>query len=340
MKILILGGTGLISSAITAQLLQRGEDVTLYNRGRTEARIPGGAKVVLGDRKNVNLFETQIRELGAFDCVIDMIAFTPEDAESAVRAFQGRVEQYLFCSTVCVYGGPADHYPIHEDEPRRPVGGYGANKVRCEDIFMEANKRGDFAVTILRPSQTYGEGGTIVHSLGGSSTYLDRIRKGKPIVVHGDGSCLWAACHIDDVAAGFIGAIGNPIAYGRPYNLTGEEWMTWNKYHEGVALAMGAPKPDLVHIPTDLLAQAAPKHAGISVEIFQYPSVFDNTAAIRDLGFSYNIHWIEGVRRTVAWLEERGRIENSDNDTFEDALIEAWRTLQTRMNDELRGKDG
>ena len=340
MKILIIGGTGLISTAITKQLLERGDDVTLFNRGKSEARIPDGAKIIHGDRKQYAEFEKQMADAGNFDCVMDMVGFVPEDAESVIRAFKGRIGQFIFCSTVCVYGGPASRYPIREDETRTPTGSYGANKVKIEDTLSAAHARGDFPVTIMRPSQTYGEGGTIVHSIGGRSYYLDRIRKGKPIIVHGDGACLWAACHIDDVGRGFVGAAGNPASYGKTYNLTGEEWMTWNRYHEGVAQALNAPKPTFVHIPTDLMKQIAPKHFGISIDIFQYPSIFDNSAAMRDLGFQYTIPWVEGVRRTVAWLDERGKVENSDDEPFDDKVIAAWQSLGANMAQELTGIDG
>jgi len=336
MKILIIGGTGLISTAITRQLLDRGDDVTLFNRGKTDARFPEGAKYLHGDRKEYAAFEAMMSGAGPFDCVMDMIGFVPDDAESAVRAFRGRIEHYIFCSTVCVYGGPASRYPIREDEERRPTGAYGANKTLCEAILLAADHRGDFRTTIMRPSQTYGEGGVIVHSLGSRTTYLDRIRKGKPIIVHGDGSCLWAACHVDDVGAGFIGAAGNPQAFGRTYNVTGEEWMTWNRYHEGVAEALGAPAPTLVHIPTDVLGRIAPKRASISVDIFQYPSIFDNSAAIQDLGFKYTIPWVEGVRRTVAWLDSKGRVENSDNDPLDDRILTAWNDVNENMAHALK----
>jgi nucleoside-diphosphate-sugar epimerase len=331
MKVLIIGGTGLISTSITAQLLKRGDDVTLYNRGKSEARFPEGARFIHGDRKDYAAFEAQMTDAGSFDVVMDMVGFVPADAESVVRAFKGRIGHFIFCSTVCAYGGPATHYPIREDEPLAPVSGYGSNKGKCEAILLEAGIRGDFPVTIMRPSQTYGEGGTIVHSMGGRTTYLDRIRKGKPIIVHGDGSCLWAACHIDDVAGGFVGAALNSKAFGKIYNVTGEEWMTWNMYHAGVARALDAPPPTLVHIPTDLLARVAPDKFGISIDIFQWPSVFDNSAAIADLGFRYTISWEEGVKRTVKWLDERGKIENSDDDTFEDELITSWEATTNRM---------
>jgi len=337
MKVLIIGGTGLISTAISRQLLQRGDEVTLFNRGKSEVRFGDGAQFLHGDRKDYAAFEAQMAEAGNFDCVIDMIGFVPDDAESAIRAFRGRIDHYIFCSTVCVYGGPASHYPIRENEERTPTGAYGANKTLCEAILLSADHRGDFHTTVMRPSQTYGEGGVIVHSLGGRPTFIERIRKGKPIVVHGDGSCLWAACHVDDVAAGFVGAIGNRAAFGNTYNVTGEEWMTWNKYHQEVAEAMGAPAPKMVHIPTDLLGKIAPKRASISVDIFQYPSVFDNSAAMRDLGFQQTIPWVEGVRRTVGWLDERGKIENSDDDPLDDRIIAAWHKLSDQMEHELKG---
>ena len=324
LKVLIIGGTGLISTSITKQLLNRGDDVTLYNRGKSEARIPAGAKVILGDRRDYPKFETQMAEAGDFDCVIDMITFSPSDAESSVRAFKGRIAQYIFCSTVCVYGGPAQSYPILENEPRYPMGGYGENKVKCEDIFTTAHENGDFATTIMRPSQSYGDSSAIVHTFGWNTGYIDRVRKGKKIVVHGDGSCLWAACHVDDVGRGFVGAAGNKKAYGKSYNVTGEEWMTWNRYHEGVAKALNAPAPNIVHIPTDVLKKLCPNKAGITVDIFQWPSIFDNSAAKADLGFEYRVSWVEGVKRTVAWLDERGKIENSDDDDYEDRLIAAW----------------
>jgi len=116
--------------------------------------------------------------------------------------------------------------------------------------------------------------------------------------------------------------------------------MTWNRYHEGVAEALNAPRPRIVHIPTDLLGKIAPKRAGISVDIFQYPSIFDNSAAMADLGFRYTVPWVEGVRRTVAWLDSRGKIENSDNDPFDDKVIAAWERLGENMAQELPGIDG
>lgn len=332
MKTLIIGGSGLISTAITRQLLERGEDVTLYNRGKTPLRVRGDLTTVNGDRTHFARFEEQVAALGHLDCVIDMVCFDPAEAESALRACRGRADQYIFCSSVTVYNKAGDGYPLDERAPRdRPVGRYAQNKARCEDLFLAAHRRGDLPVTILRPGPSYGEGGGILHTFGLRTTYIDRLRKGKPIVVHGDGNSLWVACHVDDVARGFTGAAGNQAALGQAYNLTGEEWMTWNRYHRKVAEALGAPEPALVHIPTDLLGRVAPRRVVSAVDDLQYTNIFDTTAAHRDLGFRYTIPWVDGVRRVVAWLDANGGVANSDADPFDDRVLAAWDALSSQM---------
>jgi len=337
MSVLIIGGTGLISTAITRLLMERSDDVTLYNRGQSEARFPGRPKRILGDRTDYALFEAQMAEAGPFDCVIDMVCFLPEEAGSSVRAFRGRIGQYIFCSTVDVYTKPARRYPVREDEERqpRPSFPYAFHKAACERVLQAAHERGDFPVTIIRPAATYGEGRGLIHTFRGGTYYLDRVRRGKPIIVHGDGTSLWVECHRDDVGRAFVEAVGNTRAFGKAYHVTGEEWMTWDRYHQGVAQALGAPPPTLVHIPTDLLGKVAPKAAEWCVENFQFNNIFDNTTARADLGFYYTIPWVEGARRTVTWLDEHGQIENSDNYPFYDRIIAAWERLGEGLTQEL-----
>ena len=153
-----------------------------------------------------------------------------------------------------------------------------------------------------------------------------------------DGSSLWASCHAVDVARAFVEAVGNPVTFGKSYHLAGEEWMTWNQMHAIVAEALGGPPPTLIHIPTDLLAKIA-KRAFISEVNFQYNNIFDNSAARRDLNFRCTIPFAEGARRTVAWLDARGKIENSDNDPYDDRVIAAWERHNAQMAQELRDLD-
>jgi nucleoside-diphosphate-sugar epimerase len=334
MKILIIGGTGLISTAITRMLVARGNQVTLYNRGIRRADIPNNVRRIIGDRTEFAVFESQMAEAGWFDCAIDMVCYRPEEVESAIRAFKGRLGQYIFCSTVDVYTKPASRYPIREQEERQPSAtfSYAFNKAACENILLSAHQRGDFApITIIRPAHTYGEGGGLIHSLGWQTYYLDRIRKGRPIIVHGDGSSLWATCHRDDVGRAFVEAVGNAATFGQAYHVTGEEWMPWDRYHQGVAEAMDAPAPDLVHIPTDLLSKVVPERAKWCVENFQFNNIFDNTAACTDLDFRYTIPWVEGARRTIQALEAHAGIENSDDYPFYDRIVDAWKNLGTEM---------
>lgn len=333
MRILIIGGTGLISTAITRALIARGDDVTLYNRGQTEADIPAGYATITGNRRDYTAFEAQMVASGNFDAVIDMIGFVPADIESAIRAFSGNIGQFIFCSTVDVYTKPARHYPIREDAEREPMPSfpYAYNKAKCERLLEEAHERGDFPVTIIRPAHTYGEGRGLIHSLGlGGAYYFHRIRLGKPIITHGDGSSLWAACHRDDVGRAFAEAVGNEKTFGKGYHIASEEPMTWNQYHQTVAQAMNAPDPELVHIPTDLLFEIAPKAAEWCRENFQYNNIFDNAAAKADLNFRHTIPFVEGVRRIVDWLGARGRIHNKDEPEIYNGIIEKWRHLSTK----------
>lgn len=327
MKVLIIGGTGLISTALSRQLLERGDvELTHFNRGRStpKAPLPGRVQVITGDRTDHAAFEARLRALPPFDCVIDMIGYEPADAESLARTFAGRAGQLIFCSTVDVYDKPARRYPITEDEGRSGLNDYGRKKVRCEDILAAAAARGDFPLTIIRPVHTYGDGGGVIHSLLGNRTYLDRVRKGKPIIQHGDGTSLWSSVHADDCARAFVGAIGNPRAMGRAYHTGGDEWFTWNAYHATIAQVMGAPPPRLVYIPSDLLAEAAPQRGIWCIQNFCLHNIFDSRRAREDLGYRYTIPLREGMRRTIAWMEAHGAIEDSDADVFYDRLLEAW----------------
>ena len=333
MRVLIIGGTGLISTAITRTLIARGNDVTLYNRGQTEADIIEVYDTITGNRKDYAAFEAQMAEAGNFDAVIDMIGFVPADIESAIRAFRGNIGQFIFCSTVDVYTKPAGCYPIREDAARAPMASfpYAYNKAKCERLLEMVHERGDFPVTIIRPAHTYGEGRGLIHSFGlGGAYYFHRIRLGKPIITHGDGSSLWAACHRDDVGQAFTEAVGNEKTFGNGYHTASEEPMTWNQYHQTVAQAMNAPDPELVHIPTDLLFEIAPKAAEWCRENFQYNNIFDNTAAKADLNFRYTLPFVEGVRCIVDWLDTHGRVHDQDEPEVYSEIIERWQHLSRK----------
>jgi nucleoside-diphosphate-sugar epimerase len=323
MKVLIIGGTGLISTSIANQLLEAGEDVTVFNRGKTKSRIGKGANVITGDRSDFSAFESTFKD-STYDVVVDMVAFRPEETLSAIEAFSGRTGQFVHCSTVCVYSGPPTTIPTKEDEPYHSPGTYGKNKILCEQALLSAYIRQKFPVTIMRPSHSYGEGGGIIRAFGSPDTFVDRLRKGKKVVMPGDGTGMWAACHVDDVATGFIGTFGNDKTIGEAYQITSDEYFTWNTYHEIVAREAGGEfKP--VYIPTDILGRVAPGRAGSLTEILAWPSIFSTEKIRKDTGYrGQTIDFVEGTRRTLKWLEAEGKIADSDADTYEDSLIAAW----------------
>jgi nucleoside-diphosphate-sugar epimerase len=339
MKILCIGGTGLISTAISRQLLEQGHEVTLYNRGKSENRLPEGAAytVIQGDRKDFATFESTFSDPSStkYDIVVDMVSFHPDDTASAIRAFSGRCGQFLHCSTVCVVSGPPQTIPVNETEPYHSIGGYGKNKAAIEEMLLEAFAKDKFPATILRPSQTYGEGGSIIRPYGdwGSfGTFVDRLRKHKPVIVPGDGTNVWAACHVDDVAAGFIGTMGKEQCKGQVYNITGEENMTWNTYHEQVAEVVGGVF-EPVYIPTTVLKEILPYEWVNGLwEIFAWPSIFDNSKIRRDAGWQgQTVSWRQGVKRTADWMEANGRISDSDSDYREDSVIATWRQALSQI---------
>lgn len=329
MDVCIVGGTGLISTAIATQLLARGDRVTCFNRGRTPSRLPASPRleIVVGDRSDRAAFESAFADR-VFDVVVDMVAFQPDDAASAVRAFSGRCGQFIHCSTVCVTSGPPHKIPTPESEPHHSIGGYGVNKGAIEDLLLAEHARSGFPVTILRPSHSYGEGGNLIRPFGAwdsFGTFPDRLRKGKKVIVPGDGVGLWASCHVEDVAAGFLATMGKAAAVGEVFHITGEENVTWNDYHAQVAEAIGGVfRP--VHVPMAVLERIAGADWCTGMrEIFAWPSIFDN-AKIRSLGYpGQTISWREGARRTVEWMDAHGRTrDESEDGGYEDRLIDAW----------------
>jgi nucleoside-diphosphate-sugar epimerase len=343
MKILIIGGTGNISTAISRALVERGDELFLFKRDPNLPAWLSRATVITGDRSRREEFERKLAAAGPFDCVLDMVAYEPEDAISDVRVFRGRARQFILCSTVDVYSKTPAAYPVSEDSElgALPSFPYAWKKAQCERILRAAHEQGDFALTILRPAFTYNEAWSPgIHSFGGQTYHLDRLLKGKPILLHGDGTSIWVASHRDDVARAFLGAIGNQNAFGRAYNVTGDEWMTHNRIWRTLARLLGAPEPDFVYLPTDLLARLAPKEAEWCLENFRHHNIFDNSRAKRELGFTYTIRFEEGARRCLEFLQRNQLIEDCAQYPFYDRIVEAWRTAADRLSAEIRPNAG
>lgn len=342
MKILVLGGTGTISRHIVKSLAEMGHDLILLNHHEKDCGSFANVRVKLCDRKDYPAFIETCHNIGPFDCVYDMITFTPDDARSSVEAFRGNTKQLVFCSTVDVYTKTGGHYPVVEGMETRPFESfpYAFMKKQCEDILMEADARGYFHVTILRPAHTYSEGSPKSHLLfnvfqtaPGASYLLDRIRKGKPVILHGDGMSVWGVTHGSDTASAFVGALCNPKAYGKAYTVAGDECMCYRKYFEAVAEEMCATPLRFVFIPMDLLLKLEPEKARLCSENFMYNNVFDNSAAKKDLGMTSNVSWREGIRRCLDFFESHGGYDDSDKPeyAFYDRILEKYTAMCEKL---------
>src|SRR6266581_2107415 len=210
MRLLFLGGTGNISTACVALAVERGHDVTILNRGRTASRLRGRVHAVTGERDDGGRLRS-IAEETRFDAIVDFLCYRPEQVEAAIDAFVGRTSQYVFVGTAAAYEKPVVNYVVTEETPlRNPFWEYARQKIACEERLARARQEKAFPVTVVRPSYTYGPT-WIPSGFGGQDyTVVDRMRRGLPIVCHGDGTSLWVMTAASDFAVGLVGLLGNP----------------------------------------------------------------------------------------------------------------------------------
>ena len=326
MRIVIVGGTGNISTSIVKLLLDQGHDVTVFNRGK-RASVPAGVRVITGDRADRPAFEATM-EREAFDVAIDMICFNADDAASDVRAFQN-VKQFIQCSTVCTYGVDYDYLPATEDHPLRPITDYARNKAAADSIFLAAHYRDGFPVTIIRPSTTHGpQQGLLRQIAGGEFSWLDRIRKGKPILVCGDGKALHQFLHVDDAALGFVGFIGKEHFIGQTYNLVDQGFTTWADYHRAAMRVIGR-EVHLVGLSLDDILALGVPNSGICRDIFAHNVYYSADKLMRDVP-EFRPRWTleDSIAHILEAMDRDGRIPDSDTLTWEDEIIAAQRGVR------------
>ncbi len=250
MKVLFIGGTGKISSACTPLAADRGFEMYLLNRGQTDRPGPPGVTVLNGDIRD-RASATAALAGHTFDVVVDWIAFTPEQVETDLALFKGRVGQYIFISSASAYQTPPASLPATESTPLdNPYWLYSRNKIACEELLLREYRDNKFPMTIVRPSHTYDK---TLFPFNGGYTTIHRMRQGKPVVIHGDGTSLWTMTHHADFAKGFVGLLGNSRAIGDAFHITSDEWLNWNQIYEIFARAAGVANPTYVHIPSDLI---------------------------------------------------------------------------------------
>ena len=303
MKVLFIGGTGFISTSVSRLALAKGLDLYLLNRGLQKPDL-SGAQSLTADIHQPEQVRAALRDL-KFDVVVDWIAYTPEDIERDLAIFRGRTRQFIFISSASAYQKPPGHHVIRESTPlHNPYWEYSRNKIACETRLTRAGREEGFPVTIVRPSLTYGDANFPI-ALGGWGCYTlaDRLKKGRPIIVHGDGSSLWFVTHAEDFARGFLGLVGNTQARGEAFHITSDEVLTWNQIYETIADALGV-KANIVHLASDFIARISPPLTGPLLGDKTWSAVFDNSKIKAYVpGFQAVIPFREGIRRTLAWFD-------------------------------------
>lgn len=331
MRVLFIGGTGNISTASARQALEAGMDLSILSRGRRTGPELAGASYLRADMNKPAEVKRAL-EGKAFDAVVNFIAYIPAEVERDVRLFSGTCGQYVFISSASAYQKPPSHPVITESTPlANPYWGYSRDKIACEDLLMKAYREEGFPVTVVRPSHTYE---TVIPAAIGSwedFTLIDRMRQGREIIIHGDGSSLWTLTHSRDFAKGFVGLLGNQQAIGHSFHITSDEVLTWNQIYQAMAEAAGVGLK-AVHISSDFICRIADAMGqewmrGNLLGDKANSAIFDNTKIKRFVpGYVATIPFREGIRRTVEWFDahpERIRIEEK-NQALMDAILAAY----------------
>jgi nucleoside-diphosphate-sugar epimerase len=300
MKILFIGGTGVISSACSALALERGMELYLFNRGESARSVPEGARVLRGDIRNLEEAKRLLRGQ-QFDCVVNWIVYMAEQAKADVDLFRGNTGQYVFISSAAAYQKPPVTLPVTESTPLdNPYWDYGRGKIECELALNESYRSEKFPITIVRPSYTYDQ--TKIPVIGGY-TVVNRMRKGKPVIIHGDGTSVWTLTHHRDFAKGFVGLLGNPHAIGESFHITSDELFTWNQIYEMIARAAGAAAK-FIHVPSDVIAAYDPVWGAGLLGDKSHSAIFDNSKIKHVVpGFAATIPFSEGLKEMFRYYD-------------------------------------
>ncbi len=322
MKVILIGGTGLIGTGIVRHLLARAATVTVYSRRRSD-QLPANVTQLLGDRSDERRF-VDLFERARYDVVIDMICFSPAEARSTVRAFGGRCDQLQFCSTVCTYGAKIPPQVLVDERfPQNPISDYGRDKVACEQIFERAHTDRAFHLTVLRPSHTYGPGAPLIDQLEPDGGAWDRVVRGLPILCAGDGLGLWQSTHRDDCGKLFAYAALNQRTYGEAYNATRDEVLTWRDYYRQAARALDT-RARLIFVPTTWLLSAGAERFRLLRGITQFHGAYSSAKAKEHVPeFQATVGFEAGARETFADVRRRDAWRDSAGDAGYQRLVDA-----------------
>jgi nucleoside-diphosphate-sugar epimerase len=334
MKVLFIGGSGNISTACSRLALERGIELYLFTRGQSPVSFSGRARTIYGDIRNRQQVADALKN-HKFDAVVNWVAFEPEHVETDIDLFRGRTQQYIFISSASAYRRPPDQLPITEAAPLSNLfWQYARDKIACEDRLNRAHLDEGFPVTIVRPSHTYGES-WIPCAVGGHDyTVIDRMKRGRKIIVHGNGQSLWVMTHNSDFAKGLIGLLGNRNSIGESYHITSDEVLTWDQIYRTMGHAVGV-QPDLIHISPEFIKRFDERTGAGLLGEKAFSTVFDNAKIKHAVpGFQATVSFAEGMRRCIEWFEseERRKTVSEAKNEIMDRIIQAYQVAQTGIS--------
>jgi len=327
MKVLFIGGTGNISTAVSRLAIEQRVDLYLLNRG-TGSPLPG-ASHIQADINDPKQIESALKR-HQWDVVVNWIAFTQSEVERDIVLFRNCAKQYIFISSASAYQKPPTSYIITEETPlENPFWQYSRDKIACEKRLMQEYSENGFPATIVRPSHTYDTVIPVVYGGWKEYTIIERLKTGRKIIIHGDGTSLWTLTHSDDFAVGFVGLLGRDQAIGEAYHITSDEVLTWNQIYQSVANAAGC-EMNPVRIASDFIIKQAPDDLGKLWGDKSECAVFDNTK-IKNLvpEFDAKIPFREGIKRTLNWFEanpDRQLVMESTHQLM-DTIIDRYEAL-------------
>ncbi|MFC5380617.1 SDR family oxidoreductase [Aquipuribacter nitratireducens] len=330
LRVLFVGGSGTISTACSHLAVERGIDLTVLNRGTGRRALPQGVEHVAADVRDPDSVREALGDR-EFDAVVDWVAFTPDHVRTDLALFEGRTGQYVFISSASAYQTPPARLPIRESTPlRNPLWQYSRDKIACEDLLTQAYRDRGVPVTVVRPSHTYDR--TLVPFDAGW-TFVERMRQGKEVVVHGDGSSLWTLTHSTDFARGFVPLLGHPRTLGEAFHITSDDALTWDQIAHALAVAAGV-EARIVHVPSDAIAAVDADWGAGLLGDKTHSAVFDTTkvrALVPD--FVCRVPFEQGAREIVAWHDEdpARRVVDPHHDRLQDGLVERFRVPGARQ---------
>jgi nucleoside-diphosphate-sugar epimerase len=300
-RVLFIGGTGVISSACVREAVGGDHDVELFvlNRGQSAGRaLPPGVTELRADIRDAASVRDALNGF-EFDSVVDFVAFTTGHVRADLDVFRGRAGQYVFISTASAYQTPPSRLPVTESTPlRNPYWQYSRDKIACEDLLVSEYRDNGFPATIVRPSHTYDATKTV---LSGGWTSLARMLAGKPVIVHGDGTSLWTVTHNTDFARAFVPLLGHPRTLGEAFHITSDDVLTWDQIAYALGAALGVT-PRLVHVPSDVIAAHDPGWGAGLLGDKTHSMVFDNSKVKSVVpGWNAVVPFERGAREIAAW---------------------------------------